>query len=89
MGTGVNTFIGFGEQTVEGGGDRRSKVLLNFGTYVLSPQADGFLVTLVGDTTEAAMDVFGFGMIGNAINPSNALPIRAGTLSIHLNGSAS
>ena len=89
MGDGINTLIGFGEQTVDGGGNKKSRVLLNQGKYTVTTQSDGFLISMFGDKSELVMDVFGFGLIGGVAKPLGTIELRSGTLTIAANGSAS
>ena len=97
FGAGENTLLGYGDMHVDGGGNAKSKLVLNPGTYTLAKQSGVysstgcFLVSLpVGiDGGSMSMLVDGFGIVKGIAGPASGLPLRAGVLQITASGVAS
>ena len=95
FGTGQNQIKGFGQVSVDGGGNAKSKLLLNPGTYQIIANGTGgtyipFQVSQTGEYSESAdqyaqMDITGIPLIGAASSGSTAM-LKQGTLTVESNG---
>ena len=100
MGSGINTVMGIGDQTIDGGGNEKNKILLGAGKYqIVNQEGEGlyksmglgaFSISDLNVTTgiPVVMDIDGFGLIGGAGKQASLLRIREGTLVIGNNGNS-
>lgn len=95
FGAGKNTVKGFGQVSIDGGGNVDTKLLLNPGTYQIVANIAGgpyipFQVTQTGAYSNdlgqyAQMDITGIPLVGVASN-GNTTTLKQGTLTVESNG---
>jgi Ca2+-binding RTX toxin-like protein len=95
FGSGENQIKGFGQVSVDGGGNKNSKLLLNPGTYQITKNREGgtykpFQVTQTGVYSYSAsqyaqMDITGIPLVG-AASSGTINSLKQGTLTIDKNG---
>ena len=90
FGNGMNTIKGFGDMSIDGGGNANTKLLLDQGTYqITSDGAGSFQITNTGRTDK--MDITGIPKFGAAKLPQGATTNQtvsgaAGTMTVDTNG---
>ena len=95
FGSGENTIKGFGQMSIDGGGNAQTKLLLNPGTYQITSQETGgpytpFQITQTGAWSQSngqysKMDITGIPLIG-AASGTNPLSLKQGTYTVDSKG---
>jgi len=95
FGDGQNTIKGFGQMSIDGGGNAQTKLLLNPGTYQISANGTGesyvpFQITQTGAWSQSnsqysKMDITGIPLIG-AASGTNPLSLKQGTYTVDSKG---
>ena len=85
FGSGANTIKGFGDIRIDGGGNSKTKVLFNAGTYQVSADGNGsYQITNTGNG--ATMDLTNVAQIGDTKTSNNLKLLKQGTYTVDTNG---